>query len=367
MKTDGERKRHVQVDLRQREPLHVQHVGAAARERADDAEVLDRLQRQPRARALEEARRERIEALDAPVADRRRQLARSGSATSPPRPSAPARASAAASSWSYQGVYAGGSAMTTRTAPTVERGARPQPGTSSTATRCRRAGGRICARWSSSSPPTGPTSSASRRCPAGRSAGSAPGRDDRGAGGRRSGRASAASGSTHPSDGGSPRRHHGVIRSAFAGQGNSILVASRPAGRLRARRSSSIRRAERRVAAACRARASRRTAARWSSRTSTARTRTAAPTPSSARVIPWAEARRRRSWWSCVAGDFNILPEALRRISRAVAGTYSAPIRGRSTRVAGARRRRDGRRWPPRSASTAAASSPTTRRSRRSF
>ena len=74
MKTDGERKRTYDVGLRQREPLDVQHVGAPRRERADDAGVLERLQRQPRARALEEARRERIEALDAPVAVRRRQL-----------------------------------------------------------------------------------------------------------------------------------------------------------------------------------------------------------------------------------------------------------------------------------------------------
>ena len=41
---------------------------------ADDAEVLDRLQRQAGARALEEPRRERIEALDPPVAVRRGQV-----------------------------------------------------------------------------------------------------------------------------------------------------------------------------------------------------------------------------------------------------------------------------------------------------
>ena len=35
MKTDGERKRTCDVDLRQREPLHVQHVGAPRDERAE--------------------------------------------------------------------------------------------------------------------------------------------------------------------------------------------------------------------------------------------------------------------------------------------------------------------------------------------
>ena len=64
MKTDGLRKRMRDVDLRQREPLDVEHVGSEPRERGGDAEVLGGLQRQPGARAAEHARGERVEALD---------------------------------------------------------------------------------------------------------------------------------------------------------------------------------------------------------------------------------------------------------------------------------------------------------------
>ena len=73
------------------------------------------------ARPLEQARREGVERLAASVADGRRARLpkRNGAVTS--STSAPARASAAASSWSYAGVKAGGSASTTRMGSTVER------------------------------------------------------------------------------------------------------------------------------------------------------------------------------------------------------------------------------------------------------
>ena len=83
--------------------------------------------------------------------------------------SAPARASAAASSWSYGGVNAGGSARTTRTRRRLRAWrCSSARGISSTATPSRRSGARFSARWSSSSPPTTPTSSACRRCRSGR-------------------------------------------------------------------------------------------------------------------------------------------------------------------------------------------------------
>ena len=72
------------------------------------------------ARPLEQARRERVEALGPPVAvGAGAAPKRNGAVTS--STSAPARASAAASSWSYAGVKAGGSASTTRMGSTVER------------------------------------------------------------------------------------------------------------------------------------------------------------------------------------------------------------------------------------------------------
>ena len=102
------------VDLRH-EPLHVQDVRRADAERREPEGMLGDLQRQPQPRAAEEPRRH---------ADRRARGARSRPArgASPKRKcdvtsstSAPARASAAASSWSYAGVKAGGSARTIRT------------------------------------------------------------------------------------------------------------------------------------------------------------------------------------------------------------------------------------------------------------
>ncbi len=63
VKTAGLRKRMRDVDLRQREPLDVEHVRSEPRERGGDAEMLDGLQRQPGARAAEHARGERVEAL----------------------------------------------------------------------------------------------------------------------------------------------------------------------------------------------------------------------------------------------------------------------------------------------------------------
>ncbi len=64
----------VDVDLRHREPLQMQDVGTYPPERARHPDVLGRLQRQPCARAPEQARRQRIEALRAYVSIGRRQL-----------------------------------------------------------------------------------------------------------------------------------------------------------------------------------------------------------------------------------------------------------------------------------------------------
>jgi endonuclease/exonuclease/phosphatase family metal-dependent hydrolase len=65
------------VDLGEGEPLDVQHVGPRRRQPTHHVEVLDGLQRQAqaRARAPEEARRERVERLGAPVALGRGQVA----------------------------------------------------------------------------------------------------------------------------------------------------------------------------------------------------------------------------------------------------------------------------------------------------
>ena len=117
MNTDGLRKRHRSVDLGQREPLHVQDVGAQrARASAATPRCSTRLQRQPGARAARQARRERVVALAARGSrSGARQLGEAearGRAARPRRRRAP---SAAASSWSYQGVKAGGSAITTCT------------------------------------------------------------------------------------------------------------------------------------------------------------------------------------------------------------------------------------------------------------
>ena len=66
--------RHPDVDLGHRQPLDVQHVCLEPRERGRHADVLARLQRQPRPRAPKEPRRERVEPLDPLVALRGRQL-----------------------------------------------------------------------------------------------------------------------------------------------------------------------------------------------------------------------------------------------------------------------------------------------------
>ena len=159
---------HERVGLRQRQPLDVQHVGAPRRERADDAGVLQRLQRQARARALEEARRERIEALDAPVADRWRQLREAETRRRDldqraRRGRARRRARGRTTACTPAGLRSGRARFRTVEAD-ARPGLEPPP-------RQDRPTGRaaICARWSSSRPPTGPRSSASRRCRLGRS------------------------------------------------------------------------------------------------------------------------------------------------------------------------------------------------------
>ena len=55
------------IELGRREPLHVDDVGRNAGEPHETERVLERLQRQPQSRALEEPRRQRVEELSAPV------------------------------------------------------------------------------------------------------------------------------------------------------------------------------------------------------------------------------------------------------------------------------------------------------------
>ena len=168
MKTDGERNRSLTSACGSGKPLHVHDVGLRAAERRHDAEMLDRLQRQSQPGAFEQPRRERVEALVAcvPVGrgqppKRNRDVARVTSA--------PCAASALASSWSYHGVNAGGSARSTRTRSSVDA-CSFAAGTSFTATPNRRAGVRFSTRWSSWRPPTTPTCCACKRCLPGHSA-----------------------------------------------------------------------------------------------------------------------------------------------------------------------------------------------------
>ena len=183
------------------------------------------------ARAAEDARRERVEELAPPVAVRAR-ASRNGTRRHE-LDLGPARASAAASSWSYIGVNAGGSARTTRTVPRLGGGRWPcscAAGTSSTAAqppgrrshlerdgraRLARRAGRRCA---------------SRRCRSGRCRGSTRGADEASRGRDAGARAGLA------------RRRHpaaapGLLRSGVTGQANAILLgpplaARAPDGRI---------------------------------------------------------------------------------------------------------------------------------------
>ena len=62
------RAERARVDLGSREPLEVEDVRRPAREAREAERVLDRLQRQPQARAPEQPRAERVEEVVAPVA-----------------------------------------------------------------------------------------------------------------------------------------------------------------------------------------------------------------------------------------------------------------------------------------------------------
>ena len=76
MNTSGARWPEQQhVGLRRRQPLHVDDVGRRRGEPREPERVLERLQRQAQPRAPEEARRERVEELAAPVAVRLRCVA----------------------------------------------------------------------------------------------------------------------------------------------------------------------------------------------------------------------------------------------------------------------------------------------------
>ncbi len=63
----------VDVELGEREPLHVDDVGAHPPERGRDREMLDALERQPRARTARQTSRERVVVLMAAVTDRSRE------------------------------------------------------------------------------------------------------------------------------------------------------------------------------------------------------------------------------------------------------------------------------------------------------
>ena len=65
----------------QREPLQVDDVGRRRRQPGQPERMLQRLQREPQARAPEEPRRERVEELAPPIAVRRRRRRRSETAT----------------------------------------------------------------------------------------------------------------------------------------------------------------------------------------------------------------------------------------------------------------------------------------------
>ena len=184
MKTEGARNRRWTSACGQGEPLQVEDVGARARERAHHVEVLDRLQRQAQPRAPEEARGERVETLAragirpvpgsvAEAEPRRRELdvgagtreRRSELVVVPRRESRRIREQHAHRS-SVDPCSSG-------------------PGTSFTATRCRRSGGRFLDEMIALATADDPTCSASRRCRRGRSAASPPATWPRG---RRSGR-----------------------------------------------------------------------------------------------------------------------------------------------------------------------------------
>ena len=67
-------KPQVDVGLRERKPLHVHDVCAGERQRRDDRSVFHRLERQAKTRALEDSRRQRVEALLAAIALRGRDV-----------------------------------------------------------------------------------------------------------------------------------------------------------------------------------------------------------------------------------------------------------------------------------------------------
>ena len=212
-----------------RRPAAARATAGAARRPArvaserDDAEVLDRLQRQPRPRAPEEARRQRIEALGAPVPVGRRQLCEAEMRRRELDLGAGAGERARRARGRTTACRQADLRSRRARSPTVERRARPDLEPLSRQHRSRPAGRPTSARWSSSSPPTSPTSSASRRSRPGRSTDRRVGRD---AGRHRPDEAPEARPDPDP---GVARARADLAASrqaplGFAGQGNAILI-----------------------------------------------------------------------------------------------------------------------------------------------
>jgi endonuclease/exonuclease/phosphatase family metal-dependent hydrolase len=135
--------------------------------------------------------------------------------------------------------------------------------------------------------------------------------------------------------------HHGLIRSAFSGQGNSILVASRL--RIVSREAIELNPArERRVAQRVELELPAGPRAVVANLHCTHDERRA--DAELARVIPWAEAGA-TELVVVVAGDFNILPERSDAL-RAIAGTYSASIPASIDQVLVRGAAATARRWP---------------------
>ena len=260
--------------------------------------------------------------------------------------SAPARASAAASSWSYGGVNAGGSARTTRIARTlVGLALLVRSWNVFHGNAARPAGAADLRRWCGSRPPT-----PGRRVPAGGAGlGAAAARrlerDDR-ALGRRAPRRSLPA---HASRRAITRLHHGLFRSVFTGQANAIL--SRPA--LDAARAPWACGSTRAVASGASATPSGSSGS--SSRNLHATNDFARPEVAARRAPPRRGVRRRVSRRGCravLAGDFNVRAEHLHELERLVgararrsttcssAGSTPSPLRVWPRE----RRRRDGRR-----------------------
>jgi endonuclease/exonuclease/phosphatase family metal-dependent hydrolase len=136
--------------------------------------------------------------------------------------------------------------------------------------------------------------------------------------------------------------HHGILRSAFSGQGNSILVAR--GLRLVAGEAIELNPArERRVAQRVELELPAGGRAVIANLHCTHEERRA--DAELARVIPWAE-KEAADALVVVAGDFNIFPERSDAL-RAIAGTYSDPIPASIDQVLVRGVATKARRWPP--------------------